>query len=271
MFPPPWGRDSMPDFHYLLNHRSRHRPTYPAHHSLSPPLDPHGMHYHHGPKPTYPKTYKQARFSDLGTPSSSDFSSSEFEGSYAFDFDNDDDVDKHRVPSYSPLRRYARSPELRRTSVMLPSDTAEKLCPDEVLFLPSLTHLHIRIRSAYTRDEDIRAAVPSSMAWRDLVQQVVDTYIGGNVRSNDVKAFVKQRGRWDSPSSGITMEDLGDRGEVFWEEGRKGLHVKIEVGDNKERERISARFGGKSSRGGGVDVEKVWERTESRVRAGVRG
>lgn len=222
---------------------------------------------------SYPKAYKQTRFSELDTPSSSDFSFSEWDESYTLD--TDDDLDKHRLPRFSSLqRRYSgrgndSAPEVKKVSVKLPTSTADDLRSNEVLVLPALVHLHILIRLPCARTEELRAAAPASMAFGDLAKQVVRAYVADGIRSSEIQARVEQRGRLKDPPRETALEELAHRGEVY-RDGRMEMKVEITVGDDGERERVTARFGGRGPRGGEVDIEKVYQRSESRFRAGVR-
>ena len=141
----------------------------------------------------------------------------------------------------------------------LPTPTAEDLRPDEILVLPDLIHLHIRVLDHDAHDEQIlRAAVPETMRFGDLVGHV----LGDEFRAEDVSAFVRQRGRWDEQDSTVRLEGLRNRGEVF-REGGKVVEVKIEIG-NGGGERA---FGGRRGPRGGAG-ERVWRRKteEERVK-----
>ena len=266
---PGWGPDPIADIIASRYGRQPPRSKYsPLPESFGSPHHPRCSARNH----QYPKAYHKAsskpnkytRFPDLDTPSTSDFSSSEWEESYTPD--TDDDRDKYRPPPFPPLRKRAvDSPDIRRVSVKLPTSTAEDLTPDEILLLPELIHLHIRVRINHTQNEQVlRVAVPGSMRLGDLVQQV----IGDNMRERGVTASVKRRGRWDEPSSSARIEDLKDRGEVF-RERRREMEVKIEIGDDGSDVFERMHVGGRGPRGGrGIEKERVWRRKteESRVK-----
>lgn len=256
--PPPWGRDPIPDMHALLSRRHLHAP-FPSIHGARGPPTPHRRHHHR-------KHAKHTCFEDTDTPSAADFSSSEYDYD-PYSLDTDSDHDTYPPPRLPPPR--TRHPELardappavRRTSVKLPSATADALRPDEMLILPPLTHMHILIRRSRTgRGDVVRAAAPESMRFGDVVQHVVAASLGDGVRRSDVRAWVKQRGRWDEPGAAVQLEELVRRGEVF-RDARGELDVEIEVSDGGGEEG----FGGRGPRGGSFGVERVVERRESRV------
>ncbi|KZM19299.1 uncharacterized protein EKO05_0002941 [Ascochyta rabiei] len=283
--PLPWGRDPLPDMHSLLNTRSRHR--HPRARVPSLP-EPQGLptSTHHRPReprqqPTYPK---HLRSSDLSTPpSTTSLSEWEFD-TYMLGHDDDDDDDDeydiddsepHRLPRFVPARarhppRHS-TPDVQRASVNLPRDTAAELRADELLLLPALTHLHIRMRmrAPYAaRDETLCAAVPGTMRFGDVVSSVVAMCFGDGVRRGHVTACVKQRGQWRQLASELTLDEVAPRGEVFGD-GRREVEVKIEVSDDGEREQARGRFSGRGPRGSGFGVERVLEREESRFRVDV--
>jgi hypothetical protein len=266
---PGWGPDPIAD---IIASRYGRRPPCSKYPSLpesfkSPRRPRYSAHNHQYPE-AYHKAYsrpnKYTRFPDPDTPSTSDFSSSEWEESYTLD--TDDGRDKYHPPHFPPLRKRAPdSPDTRRVSVKLPTSTAEDLASDEILLLPELIHLHIRVQIYDTLNEQVLyVAVLGSMRLRDLIQHV----IGDNMREHDVTASVKRRGRWDEPSFRARIEDLRDRGEVF-REWRREMEIRIEISDDGSDAFGRMHVGGRRPRRGrSIEKERVWRRKteESRVR-----
>ncbi|KAH6622225.1 hypothetical protein C7974DRAFT_218262 [Boeremia exigua] len=268
MFPPPWARDPRgPDFSYYLGPR---QPRHQIMGSRSPCPDPYGTHARRSSHPSHGKPHKHTRFSEPDTTSSSSFSSSEWEEPYALDTE-ESFFDTHRAPTFQvPRRRFSARlfdsvPDLRRMSLALPAATANDLRPDDVLILPPLVHVHIRIYLPHARPEELRAAVPASMAFGDMSQQVIHSYVGDRARGYDVTVRVEQRGRMKEPSSSATLEDLGHRGEVL-RDGRREMKIEIVIGADEERMGDLGRYGGRGPQGGAAHVETVRRREVSRTR-----
>ncbi|KAF9695311.1 hypothetical protein EKO04_006965 [Ascochyta lentis] len=193
--PPPWGRDPLPDMHSLLSSRTRHRHTHTRLPSLLQarglPTCTHHLPRQHSHEPQRPK---HPSFNDIPTPSSTTSSDSDcgFDTYSLDDEPNDDDDDELNVPHHHHHHRFTtprertrppphRTPDVQRTSVNLPRRTATSLRSDDLLLLPPLTHVRIRIltRAPYAAwDEELRAAVPDTMRVRDVVGGVVATYFG---------------------------------------------------------------------------------------------
>lgn len=215
-----------------------------------------------GLKPSYPKLPKlpkHTRFSPLSTSRSSDFSSSECDDTYTLDTDSDFSTP---LPRLSSLRRHPRSsPDFDQVSVKVPSPMASGLRSDEVLILPALVHLRIRIHSPHSGREDLRAAVPATMSFGDVTKQVVQSYFGDGV---GYTARVDQRGRMHEAPRDATLEELAHRGEVY-RNGRMEMKVEIVVDDEGDWVGSRARFGGRGPRGG-AEVETVRKREVSLTR-----
>lgn len=272
MFGPLWGPPPPFDLPTYLAGRSKGRRSLPEPHphppiwrpsmrpSLPLPPGPYGMR---GPKPSYPnlpKLPKHTRFSPLSTRSSSDFSSSELDDTYTLDTDSDFSTSLPRLPSLR--RRHPRSsPDFDQVSVKVPSPMASELRSDQVLILPALVHLRIRIHSPHSAREDLRAAVPATMSLGDVTKQVVQSYFGEGV---GYTARVDQRGRMHEAPRDATLEELAHRGEVH-RDGRMEMKVEIVVGDEGDWVGSRARFGGRGPRGG-AEVETVRKREVSRTR-----
>jgi hypothetical protein len=189
-----------------------------------------GMKPRSGPKsfyPKLPKPSKYARFSDLDTPLSSDFSTSDRDDTYTLDTDSDFSP----ISNFPSRRRYARPDRTSRPDISLvslpifrPIAQEPRLRHDEALFLPPLVHLRILMIMPSGR-EGLRIAVPGSVAFEDVTKQVVQCYAGRGV---PYQAHVEQRGRMLEPPRDVVLEDLAHMGEVY-KAGRREMKVEIVV------------------------------------------
>ncbi|KAF3038095.1 hypothetical protein E8E12_003353 [Didymella heteroderae] len=283
MFGPPWGSDPFGLPAYLSRGAKNRRTSsgrwpepprsFPVPFFPPPPPMPYGMKPRSGPKsfhPEMPKLSKYARFSDHDTPPSSDFSTSEWDDPYTLDTDSD----LSRIPGLLSRRRYPSRdsisrPNLSRVSIKLPSPMAQelKLRSDEIVLLPPLVHLHIKIRF-YCRRDELRAAVPGSMAFEEVTKQVVRSYLGERLVYT---ARAEQRGWMREIAKDACLEDLAYQGEV-WRGGRREMMVEIVVGGDEGWYGVRGRVG--QGPGGGsrdAEVETTRKREVSRTRYARKG
>ncbi|KAJ4379126.1 1,2-dihydroxy-3-keto-5-methylthiopentene dioxygenase [Didymella sp. IMI 355093] len=263
------------DFNTFLSSRSQKRHSHagrfpePRSRSFPTPLSapyipyPRALNpsYHKPPKPL--NLPKYSRFSDVESPPSTDFSTSEWDDTYALDTDSD----IPRIPSF-PRRRYLTRnsisrPDLDRVSLKLPSPMARelRLRSDEIVFLPPLVHLHIKLRF-HGGKEELRAAVPGSMAFEDVTKQVVQAYLGEGLVYT---ARVEQRGRMCEVAKEACLQDLAHRGEV-WRNGKREMKVEIVGGGDEVWFGGRGRFGQGPSGGGDAEVEMIRKREVSRTK-----
>ncbi|KAF3049662.1 hypothetical protein E8E11_008998 [Didymella keratinophila] len=275
----PWGRDPFDLPAYLARGTKNRRSSsslwpdpprsspFPFLPPPPPPPIPYGMRPRSGLKsfhPKLPKLAKYARFSDLDTPLSSDFSTSDWDDTYTLDTDSDFDP----IPDFPSRRRYTSRtlgsrPSVDHVSVPMLRPMAQelRLRHDEALFLPPLVHLRILILLAGGRVE-LRIAVPGPVAFEDVTKQVVQCYAGKGV---SYTAQVEQRGRMCEPPRDAVLDDLAHRDEVY-RAGRREMKVDIVV-DGGKGWGVRDRFGGRGSSGtGDAEVETVRKREVSRTR-----
>lgn len=268
MYHSPWGNGPF-DLPTYLARGTKTKRSFPVPFSPPPPATPYGMMPRSDLKsfhPKSPKLSRYARFSNLETPSSSDFSSSDWDDAYALDTDSELD----HIPGFpfSSRQRYASRdlhsrPDISRISLTMLRPMAQdvRLRSDEVLFLPPLVHLRILMLLPGGREE-LRIAVPGSVAFEHVTKQLVQCYAGKGV---PYTAQVEQRGRMCGPPQDAALEDLAHRGEVY-RGGRRELQVEIVVGGD-EGWGIRDRFGGRGpSAAGDAEVETVRKREVSRTR-----
>jgi hypothetical protein len=155
-----------------------------------------------------------------------------------------------RMPAFHPDvdDNNNMSDAFRRQSVRLPVPAAEnhRLSRDDILILPcSLTRMKVQIRSCHNGSETVRAAVVPDMRFSDVVRQ----FVPGSKRLEDVRAFVKLRGQWEEPGSGVRVSELVEQGRFVVNE-RGEVEVKIEIG------------GGGATRGVVAARAQGWKREE---------
>lgn len=218
---------------------------------------PYGMKPHSGLNSFHPKLSKlpkYTRFYDLDSPPSSDFSTSDWDDTYTLDTNSDFDP----IPGFSSRRRYmsrilGSRPSIDRVSIPMLRPMAQelRLRHDEALFLPPLVHLRMLILLPSGREE-LRIAVPGSVAFEDVTKQVVQHYAGTGV---PYQVHVEQRGRMCEPPRDAVLEDVAHRGEVY-KAGRREMKVEIAVAGGE----------GWGVRDADAEVETVRKREVSRTR-----